>query len=232
MCGRYTLRTPASKLAEVFELLHAPDISPRYNIAPTQRVLTIRAAENRVREPSLPHWGLIPSWAQDPSIGSRMINARSDTAATKPAFRSAFRQRRCLIPADGFYEWQAEGRIKQPYFIHRRDDEPFAFAGLWESWHRDGQEPIESCTILTTDANPTLSQLHDRMPVILPEEEYDRWLDPQLREPSLIQPLLAPWAGDDLMLTPVSTLVNSPRNDSPACLEPPSGSRGTLFDNE
>jgi putative SOS response-associated peptidase YedK len=210
MCGRYTLRTSAADLAEVFAVLNAIEWTPRFNIAPTQTVVAVR--QNGQRDFALLRWGLIPSWASDPKIGNRMINARADTVATKPSFRSAFKSRRCLIATDGFYEWQKKGDAKQPFFIHRKDDQPFAFAGIWERWKREG-EGIESCAIITTDANDLMKPLHDRMPVIIPPEEYDRWL----AEPDT--GLLQPYPRDDLEAYPVATIVNSPRNERPECVK-------------
>jgi putative SOS response-associated peptidase YedK len=175
--------------------------------------------DSRHRELTFLNWSLIPSWAEDPKIGDWMINARSETAADKPSFRSAFRKRRCLIPTDGFYEWQKNGGKKQPFFIHRADAKPFAFAGLWEHWEGDGQV-IESCTILTTEANELMRPLHDRMPVILQPEDYDRWLDPRLDKPEAVQPLLRPYPSEALAAYPVTTLVNNPRNDKAECLKP------------
>jgi putative SOS response-associated peptidase YedK len=219
MCGRYTLRTPPAKLAEFFGLFREPDVVPRYNIAPTQQVLGIRFDENATpREPVLLRWGLIPSWADDAKIGSRMINARADTVATKPAFRTAFRRRRCLVAADGYLEWRQQPDGKQPYLIGLRDGGPMAFAGLWESWTKGG-EPIESCTIITTDANDAVSAIHDRMPVILLPEDHDRWLGPHSDSKALTE-LLVPYPLDDLAARPVSRTVNDPRNDTPECVEP------------
>ncbi len=220
MCGRFTLRTPAHRLAEFFRLIDSFDWKPRYNIAPTQPVLIIRDEEGR-RQPAVVRWGLIPSWADDERIGSRMINARAETAATKPSFRSAFRRRRCLVPADGFFEWKKlSGRGKQPYYITRPDGTPFALAGLWERWEKGPNGPIESCTILTTAANQQLAQLHDRMPVILPEEAFDIWLDPELADPEALKTWLKPAPDDLLEAYPVRTIVNSPTNDRPECIEP------------
>jgi putative SOS response-associated peptidase YedK len=229
MCGRFNLHTSPAELAEIFDLLRMPELEPRYNIAPTQPVLGIVAAEAG-REGRLFHWGLIPSWAKDPKLGGRMINARAETVATKPAFRAAFKRRRCLIPADGFYERkQTGGRTKQPMHIGRRDGRPFAFAGLWERWGgADGSE-IESCTIVTTDANALLAEIHDRMPVILPERAYAVWLDREVDDREVLEGLLGPCPADELRAYPVATLVNSPKNDVPACLEPV-GEQGTLFD--
>lgn len=169
MCGRFTLRVPAAELVEIFRLLRRPDVQPRYNIAPTQPVAVVRRID-RGRELSMLRWGLVPSWAKDPKIGARMINARAETVATKPAFRTALRRRRCLVPADGFYEWaKSAGGTKQPHYITRRDGRPFAFAGLWESWDGPDGSSIESCTIVTTEANDLVGRIHDRMPVILSE---------------------------------------------------------------
>ncbi len=227
MCGRFTLRTPASQLVEIFQLLREPQLPLRYNIAPTQPVATVRAVDNR-RELSQLHWGLIPSWAKDPKMGARMINARAETVSSKPSFRSAFRRRRCLIPADGFYEWKKTGGAKQPMYIHLRDNGPFAFAGLWERWEAADGSEIESCTIITTEPNELLSSVHNRMPVILSEDDYDPWLDDKLQDPEQLQPLLKTYPGEEMAFTPVSTFVNSPRNDTSACIQP-AGEDGTLF---
>jgi putative SOS response-associated peptidase YedK len=218
MCGRFTLRARPQAVAEAFELLELPDLSPRYNIAPTQLIASVRFDADRgsrvlVRQ----RWGLIPSWADDPSIGNRMINARAETVATKPAFRKAFAARRCLIVADGFYEWQKTAEGKQPYFMHRRDDAPFAFAGLWERW---GPERQESCTIITTTANATMRSLHDRMPVIVQPKDYGAWLDPACQGGEALAPILRPAPEDLLVVEPVRPLANSPRNDIPECVVP------------
>ena len=218
MCGRFTLRTPASELVEIFKLLRKADWTPRYNIAPTQSVAVIRQTAQG-RELSRMHWGLIPAWSRDPKMGGRLINARAETVASKPSFRDPFRKRRCLIPADGFYEWKdTGGKTKQPYYISLRDGRPFAFAGLWEHWE-GADAAIESCTIITVEANELLRELHDRMPVILHPTDYDRWLE--LREPDTgrLQSLLVPYESDEMTFNAVSTVVNSPRNDSPACTE-------------
>ena len=164
-------------------------------------------------------WGLIPFWAKDSKIGTRMINARSETVAEKPAFRAAFRQRRCLVLADGFYEWQRLERGKQPFYIRQRDEGPFAIAGLWEYW--EGPEGgIESCTLLTTQPNDLVRPLHNRMPVILHPDDYDLWLDRSVQEPALLQPLLRPYSPEDMMAYPISTWINKPENDGPRCIEP------------
>lgn len=217
MCGRFTLRTPAKDLLEVFQLLRTPELVPRYNIAPTQPVAVVRQVERR-RELSMMRWGLVPSWSKDPKAGPPLINARADTVATKPSFRSAFKSRRCLIPADGFLEWQKTGeKTKQPFYIRLAKDHPFAFAGLWEHWEGPDSSVVDSCTIITTDANETLRPIHDRMPVILQDDEYDRWLDPKCDDPSK---LLKSYPAEEMTAFPVSTLVNSPRNESAACIDP------------
>src|SRR5262245_35107324 len=175
MCGRFTLATSRAQLADLFRLAGGPELPLRYNIAPTQPVPVVRAAGDG-RALALARWGLIPRWATDPAIGNRLINARSETVAEKPSFRDAFRKRRCLIPATGFYEWAKTAGGKQPYHFRLLDGRPFAFAGLWERWDRGG-EPVESCTILTTAANAVVRPVHERMPVILPAEAFAAWLD-------------------------------------------------------
>jgi putative SOS response-associated peptidase YedK len=217
MCGRYTLSTPAGRLAEEFQLDSTAEIPPSYNVAPTQHVAAVLEDEGGRRLEML-RWGLVPSWADDPDIGARMINARSETAPEKPSFRSAFRRRRCLIAADGFYEWKRENGGKQPYYFRMQDGRPFAFAGLWESWDKGGGE-LRTCTILTTRANPVLEDIHDRMPVILPHDAYNAWLDPDADREELGE-LMIPYPGDDLETYPVSRFVNSPRNNDERCIEP------------
>jgi putative SOS response-associated peptidase YedK len=230
MCGRFTLRTPATVLIEHFDLdvrneTQLALFDPRYNIAPTQDVVVVRAdADTGRRAASMMRWGLLPSWTKQIAGGPPMINARSETLAEKPAFRPAFGSRRCLIPADGFYEWQltpgARKGKKQPYYIHRPDGNPFAFAGLWETWRNpDSQLVIESCTIVTTGANAALASLHDRMPVILAPNDYGLWLDAKVNEPTKLQYLLASCGDDELMAEPVSTHVNRVANDDPRCIE-------------
>jgi putative SOS response-associated peptidase YedK len=218
MCGRFTQASDGEIVARVFELKETPKLAPRYNIAPTQDVAAVRAAGSGGRELVLLHWGLIPSWAKERAIGSRMINARAETLAEKPAFRSAFRARRCLIVADGFYEWQKLGTRKQPHFIGFKDGRPFAFAGLWERWRGEGSEHVESCTIVTTEANELLAPLHDRMPVILDPDDFARWIDPADDDTERLAGLLKPYPAEPLRAYPVSLLVNNPGNDSPACV--------------
>jgi putative SOS response-associated peptidase YedK len=220
MCGRFTLRTPERDLVEIFQLVRSMELIPRYNIAPTQSVAAVRETSTG-REMVPMQWGLIPRWATDRRIGARMINARSETAATTPAFRTSFRNRRCLIPADGFYEWQkTAGRAKQPYFIGLRDERPFAFAGLWERWKDPESAEIESCTILTTDTNDLLRELHDRMPVILNAEDYDRWLSPTTTDPQELLGLLVPYPPERMQFWAIGTVVNSARNETPDCMRP------------
>jgi putative SOS response-associated peptidase YedK len=218
MCGRYTLSTPAGRLAEEFQLDSTVEIAPSYNVAPTQQVAAVLEDEGGRRLEML-RWGLVPSWADDPEIGARMINARSETAPEKPSFRRAFRGRRCLIPADGFYEWKRENGGKQPYYFHMQGGRPFAFAGLWEGWEKGGEGTLRTCVILTTRANPVLSGIHDRMPVILPHDAYDAWLDPDAGREELGE-LMIPYPNDDLETYPVSRFVNSPRNNDERCIEP------------
>ncbi|NIP85565.1 MAG: hypothetical protein GTO03_08370, partial [Planctomycetales bacterium] len=193
------------------------------NIAPTQPILVVRRpiGSDR-REAALVRWGLIPRWATDPRLGNRMINARSETVDSKPAFRQAFRKRRCLVVTDGYYEWQATGGPKQPYYFHRADHRPFAFAGLWEAWSGGpaGGDSVESATIITTTANELSRKIHDRMPVILPQANYDTWLDCDQEDLPAVQALLGPVAEDFLVADPVSTQVNKPSHDSPTCIEP------------
>ena len=219
MCGRYTLSTPAGRLAAEFQLDGAAaDITPSYNVAPTQQVPAVLEDEGGRRLEML-RWGLVPSWADDPEIGARMINARSETAPEKPSFRRAFRGQRCLIAADGFYEWKREDGGKQPYYFRMQDGRPFAFAGLWESWEKGGDGALRTCAILTTRANSVLEGVHERMPVILPAGAYDAWLDPDADKEELGE-LMIPYPGEDLEAYAVSRFVNSPRNNDERCIEP------------
>ena len=219
MCGRFTLRTPAKELMKAFRLAEAPDLMPRYNVAPTQQVAAIRLnPETGTRQLSMFRWGLVPSWADDPKIGYGMINARAESVAMKPAYRSAFKKGRCLVIADGFYEWKKAGAKKQPYLIQLRDNEPFAFAGLAEHWHL-GDDTIDSCTIITTEPNELMEGIHDRMPVILPSEDYDLWLDPDFHGQGKLLEMLMPYPAEEMKAFPVSTVVNNPRNESRECVE-------------
>ncbi|MGD1855832.1 MAG: SOS response-associated peptidase [Leptolyngbyaceae cyanobacterium] len=215
MCGRYTQTQSGADLATAFQLTTEPAPPPRYNIAPSQPVSAVIAGhEYRIFQ-----WGLIPSWAKDVKIGYRLINARSETAAEKPSFRAAFKRRRCLIPTDGFYEWQrtANNKKKQPFYIHLRERPIFAFAGLWEQWEGADGSYLETCTILTTAPNELMEPIHNRMPVIVAKADYDRWLT---APPAQVQGLMKPYDADEMEAYPVSTLVNSPRNEVPDCITP------------
>jgi len=220
MCGRFTLKASAKDFVAAFGCPPADDNAlPLFNIAPSQDVTVVReSGTTHVRQAVRMRWGLVPSWADDLSVGNRTINARAETVSTKPTFRHSFRQKRCLIAADGFYEWRKVGKLKQPYFISLNDQQLFAFAGLWDRWERSG-EPIETCTIITTDANEMLRALHDRMPVILPRENYSAWLDPANEDVEQLSSLLKPLPASQMQAWPVSTLVNAPANDLPQCTE-------------
>ena len=226
MCGRFTLHTDPRILAKLFGLDETPYLEPRYNIAPTQPIAAVaNTGENKV---DFFTWGLIPFWAKDPSIGSRMINARSETLAEKPSFKTAYKRRRCLVLADGFYEWKKEpdSKTKTPMYIQLESQQPFAFAGLWESWHNGDGSHILSCTIITTAPNSLMVNIHNRMPVILSPDAYPQWLDPAEKKPSDLQDLLQPYPPEEMTAFPVSRAVNNPRNDSPECVVPLKG----LFD--
>ena len=221
MCGRFTLFEADKILSKEFGVSSVPPLSPRYNIAPSQPIAAVRTPHTGTgRELALLRWGLIPSWSKDPAIGNRLINARAETAGEKPSFRNAFRRRRCLIPANGFYEWQRQERGKQPYFVRMRDGRIFAFAGLWDRWESPDEGVIETCTILTTAANAVLAPIHDRMPVILPQTDYARWLDPTLKDPDSLSPLLVPFPPEKMLAIPVSPRVNAPSTDDEKCITP------------
>ena len=220
MCGRFTLFASPETIQAEFVLAEPPaNLAPRYNIAPTQAVAVI-ANHDAERRLELFQWGLIPSWARDPSIGSRMINARAETLAEKPSFRTALRKRRCLILADGFYEWRKDNGGKTPFFIHLASRRPFALAGLWEVWQTPDGSALPTCTIITTGPNSLIAALHDRMPVILPPAAYAAWLDPAPLAPTDLAPLLVSYPAGEMALYPVSRTVNAPANDSPACIAP------------
>lgn len=220
MCGRYAFYSPAEAVKRIFALDGMPELTPRYNIAPTQSVPAIRAGEGNSRALVMLHWGLVPRWARERAIGNRMINARAETLAEKPAFRDAFRRRRCLVLADGWYEWQAAPGGKQPWFIRRRDARPIAFAGLWERWKDPADEsPYESCAIVTTDASESIRRIHDRMPAILPEQAWDRWLDTAYSDTGVLSELLGPFDPKALQAWQVSRLVNAPKNEGPNLIE-------------
>lgn len=217
MCGRFALATPAPVLAQQFEVALEGPFAPRYNIAPSQPILIVRM-HGAAREAALVTWGLLPSWSDSPSAGARMINARAETVASKPAFRAAFRRRRCLVPASGYYEWQVRAGGKQPWFIHPADSECCAIAGVWEHWERDGSV-IESCALLTCAPNARLRSIHDRMPVMLAPHAYAPWLDPATPNAALA-PLMVAAADDAFDCHPVTRRVNSPRHDDAPCSEP------------
>ena len=220
MCGRFALYSDPFTLARRFEAYAPPELSPRYNAAPSQNIPIVRD-EGEKRRFALARWGLIPHWAKDIKIGYSTINARAETVASKPAFRNAFRHRRCLIPADGFYEWQVipGSKIKQPWLIVLGDKEPMAFAGLWERWRSPEGEELESCSIIVTKANEIMRPIHDRMPVILAPCDWDAWLEPEAKDAGGLQGLLKPYSAEDMAAWPVTTKVNSPRNDSLECME-------------
>jgi putative SOS response-associated peptidase YedK len=224
MCARYTLRTKLSLLVQHFELALdrlPPDFElvPRYNIAPTQEAVIVRLNAQGSRELALARWGLVPGWAKDAKLAHSTINARAETAAAKPVFRSAFKQRRCLVPADGYYEWVADGKLKQPW-LFEVEQQPFAFAGLWESWRggASAASPLETFTILTTGATEQALGIHDRMPVVLARDDYAAWLDPRA-EAAMLDRLLAPHGVTGLAARPVNRYVNNSRHEGPACVE-------------
>jgi putative SOS response-associated peptidase YedK len=226
MCGRYVSATPPDQIAAYFGA-EAPEalLDPSYNVAPTDDVYAV-LSDGSTRHIDAFHWGLVPLWAKDPKIGSKMINARAETLSEKNAYKSAFTRRRCLVPADGFYEWKKDPDApakakKQPYFIHRPDGEPYAFAGLWEVWKgpNKDQEPLRSCTIITTSPNDAMAEIHDRMPVILPRSAWDTWLDRDIDDLELLGKLLVPSAPQIITMHPVSTEVNNVRNNGEQLIE-------------
>lgn len=221
MCGRFTLTLDSKQIKDAYPWLNVPPgIQPRYNVAPSQPIAVV--PNDGKQRLDFYVWGLIPSWAKDPSIGNRMINARGETLAEKPSFRNAYKRRRCLILADGFYEWKtAEGRkSKIPMFIHLKDRKPFAFAGLWELWNAPDGSQIYSATIITTEPNSMMRSIHNRMPVILPQSAYEEWLSPSELDSRELAPLLVPFPPESMQAYPISTLVNSPQNDLPQVIEP------------
>ena len=220
MCGRYSDHLPPDEIARVFRLDTTPNLPARYNVAPTQPVPVVRLSADGRRELVQLRWGLIPAWAKDSSIGNKLINARAETVATKPSFRDAFAKRRCLVITSGFYEWQKTTSPKQPWHITLKDGKPFGFAGLWERWREPTQgEVIETTTIVTGDANELVAPIHNRMPVIIDEADHDVWLDPVTPRERLLA-LLRRYPADRMHAFPVSTRVNSVRNDEAAVLEP------------
>ena len=223
MCGRYSMAAPTDAMKRLFDLGQLPDLEPRYNLAPSQLVPAVIQPQPQQREFRCFKWGLVPFWAKDPSIGNRLINARSETAAGKPAFRVAMRYRRCLLPADGFYEWKKTPNGKQPVYAQVDGGALFAFAGLWESWQSPEGQVVESSVVLTCRPNEKLKSVHDRMPVILPKERYEQWLDPACQDGQKAAELLKPFDSERMQLTEVSKYVNSPANEGPDCIEPMTG---------
>jgi len=219
MCGRFVLTSDGNTLQLALNLKDVPDVhTARFNIAPSQPIAVV--ANEHPDELTFHKWGLVPSWAKDPSMGNKMINARSETAAEKPAFRAAFKRRRCLIPADGFFEWQKRPGGKQPMFIYLKNQPVFAFAGLWEIWYSPEGDELRTATILTTEPNEFMAEIHNRMPVILRPEDYEAWLSPDEQKASDLEPLLRPFDANRMEAYPVSTFVNSPANDTPEKIEP------------
>jgi len=223
VCGRFSLGGTV-RVGQLFDLPNWPETPPRYNIAPGQDVPAVfRNRETAARESRTFRWGLVPFWAKDPTIGNRLINARAETVAAKPAFRRPLRERRCLILADGFYEWEQRGRRKQPWYIRMRDSRPFAFAGLWDRWQPASDEPIETCAIVTTEPNEVIGRVHNRMPAILSPEAYGLWLDPTFQDVEGVQAVLRPFPAEEMVAFPVGTQVNSPVHDSPDLIVPLAG---------
>lgn len=219
MCGRFVRKTPVQAIAPLFGVEQIDtELEPSYNVAPSQQVLAV--LDDGVRRLLQLHWGLVPFWAKDPAIGNRMINARAETVAEKPSFRDAFKKRRCLIVADGFYEWRKEGQSKIPVYVHLKSGQPFGFAGLYEHWRSPEGQELRSCTILTTEPNELMRPIHNRMPVILPQEHHALWLDPTVLEGERLLPLLRPYDTTAMAAYDVSRYVNPPQNNSPQCIEP------------
>ncbi|KON83523.1 hypothetical protein AF332_27635 [Sporosarcina globispora] len=218
MCGRFSLTEDISILQQYFNFKIAEDIFPRYNIAPSQKILTI-ISDGQNRRAGTMKWGLVPFWGKDEKIGYKMINARAEGIDEKPSFKHAFKRRRCLIVSDGFYEWKKDEKGKQPYRFIMKDNRPFAFAGLWETWKK-GEQPLHSCTIITTTPNEVTEKVHDRMPVILHRDSYDLWLNPKNDCTEHLKSLLVPYPAEAMDLYPVSTLVNSPKNDLAEVISP------------
>lgn len=223
MCGRFSRISPVDTFAKLFNAKETADLAPSYNIAPTQNLLQARNTLEGTRELVAFRWGLVPHWSKGPDPKYSMINARADSVTSKPAYREPFKHRRCLIAADGFFEWKKVGNSKQPYFIRLRGGQPFAFAGLWDHWETGGQAPIDSCTIITCDANPLVAEIHDRMPVILIPKVYDAWMDPSNTNTTTLSKLLKPYPNLLMEAWPVGRSVNSPSSNSPELIEPDRG---------
>ncbi|MBP9591052.1 MAG: SOS response-associated peptidase [Steroidobacteraceae bacterium] len=221
MCGRFAFYSPHEAVSRLFGVADAPAVEPRYNIAPTQFIAAVREREDRRRGLGLLYWGLVPSWSKDRAIGARMINARGETLREKPSFRSAYRRRRCLVLADGYYEWQRSGAVKQPFFISLASGEPFGMAGLWETWSDPaGGDPFESCCIVTTAPAAAVAHVHDRMPVIVDPADYAEWLDPANQSVDELDRLLVPSRNPGLNARPVSRRVNDARNQGADLVAP------------
>jgi putative SOS response-associated peptidase YedK len=220
MCGRYTLLSAPEAIRALFRYAERPNFPPRHNVAPSQPIAIVRLAGGGERQFALVRWGLLPSWVKDPRSFSLLINARGESALDKPAFRAAMRRRRCLIPADGFYEWKREGESKRPYYIRAKNGEPLAFAGLWETWTGPNGEELETAVIVTTTANRQLAAIHDRMPVIVAPEAFDFWLDSAKVDAETAAALIAPAREGLLDVHPVSNAVNRAANDSASLIEP------------
>ena len=221
MCGRFTRKENFKNLAALLGLPIPPILTPRYNIAPSQLIACIRSLpESSERECLELQWGLVPSWAKDSNIGNKMINARAETVAEKPSFRKAFKQQRCMVLADGFYEWKREENTKQPYYIRMKDHRPFCFAGIWEQWRPGTNDSVETCAMLTIGPNSIMKPIHHRMPVILNPQDYDTWLDPRMQNFQHLTPLLQSYPPEEMEAFPVSTLVNNPIHDHEDCIQP------------
>ncbi len=221
MCGRFTRKENFKNLAALLGFPNPPILPPRYNIAPSQPIACVRSIPgSHEREWREFKWGLVPSWAKDSSIGNKLINARAETVSEKPSFRKAFKQQRCVVLADGFFEWKREGKAKQPYYIRMKNQRSFCFAGIWEQWRPETNDSVETCAMLTIGPNSIMEPIHHRMPVILQPQDYDTWLDPRIQDPQHLAPLLQSFPPEEMEAFPVSTLVNNPKHDSEACLQP------------
>jgi len=222
MCGRFILKTPFSELVRLYNLTNSVNLAPRYNVAPTQDVAVVRSSADQGRTLTMVRWGLVPWWAKDLKMGASMINAKAETIATKPAFREAFQSRRCIVPADGFYEWKKlDAKRKQPYAIMPRESGLFSFAGLWERWRdKASGETVQSCTIITTEPNELCAPIHNRMPAILPERAWERWLGEKPASSAELQALLISYPADAMTAFPIGSRVGNVNNEGPELIEP------------
>lgn len=221
MCGRFSLAIDAELFEKIFGIINISNYKPSYNIAPGQNIGVIRINNNSQKELSLMHWGLIPSWSKDPKVGYKMINARSETLTEKPSFKQSFKTKRCLIPADGFYEWKKQGKEKTPYYFKMKNSSPFAFAGLWDTWiNKEDTKTIDSCTIITTSANSLLNPIHERMPVILNPENYSFWLDNKVINLDKLKSVLNSYDSDTMLYYEVSKNINSSKINEPSLILP------------